>query len=321
MAVWIQLIARRAVLMGAVLAVLGVLAAGCDRSGASAKRAPGPLRVVVTVAPLSGLVRPLLPADAVVTTLIPPGRSEHGYELSPKDMADLAAADVVVYVGLGLDPQVESLLKKKQVPTRRVVSFSQVAGIDDPLADGHHDHDDHEGHDHGSLDPHLWLDPELAAKLVPAVAAAAQAALMADGAAAADAVQKVRTSRDALLADIKALDAELRAKLAPLAGMSIVTHHAAWERFAGRYGLKVAAVIRTINDSEPSIGQMSDAVQAIKAQGVRAVFVEPQFNAAAAERVAKEAGVKLGTLDPLGDGDWFKLMRDNADALVRFLGD
>ena len=31
-------------------------------------------------------------------------------------------------------------------------------------------------------------------------------------------------------------------------------------------------------------------------------------------------GSGSGTLDPLGNGDWFKMMRDNVDAVVRVFG-
>lgn len=296
-----------------ILAVVGVLV-GCGRG--SAARPPGPVRVVVTVAPLAGLVRPLLPPDAELTALIAPGRSEHGYELTSEDVSKLAAADVVVYVGLGLDDQIASFLKRKPAATRRVVCFADAAGIQGDDHDHDHGDHDHSDHDHGTVDPHLWLDPALCERLIPAVSAAVQAAVAAQGGTGFDAA----AARDRQLADIRALDEEIGAKLKPLAGRAIVTHHAAWGRFAERYGLKVAAVIRPIEGSEPTTGDVDAAVNAIREQGARAVFVEPQYSAAAAERIAKQAGVSVYELDPIGDGDWFAMMRKNAETLVRALG-
>lgn len=315
-----------AVLIAVAVAIAGLATlcgtGGCSRQP-SAGRAPGPLRVVVTVAPLAGLTRPLLPEGASLSTLIAPGHSEHGYELTARDIATLAKADVVVYVGLALEPQVEEFLRKHPEPGRRVVCFADAAGLNAAAAEhheepGHDDHDaDDDGHHHGRIDPHLWLDPGLCEKLVPPLAAAIRDRLQGIGqpqvAATVDAAQAKE------LADIRALDAELRAKLAPLAGRPIVTHHAAWGRFAERYGLKVAAVIRPIETTEPSNSAINAAVKAVQDQGARAIFVEPQFSDTVAARIAKEAGAKLGHLDPLGDGDWFKLMRSNADALVNTL--
>ena len=274
----------------------------------------------MTVLPLAGIVRPLLPSTAEVTTLIPPGRSEHGYEFTARDVAALADADVVLYVGLGLEPQVESYLHRNPLRTRRDVCFATAVGIKPEPAE-HHDHaheDGHDHHDHAGPDPHLWLDPQQVLKLIPALSAAVSSAVEIAGTPAEAEQIKVPTAK--LLDDVEALDRELVVALTPLKGQSIVTHHAAWARFAERYGLKVAAVIRPIESAEPTPEAVRQAVEAIQAQGVKAIFVEPQFNAGAADRIANEAKVRVGTLDPLGDGDWFKLMRDNSSSLLKALG-
>jgi zinc transport system substrate-binding protein len=289
-----------------------VLVSACSRSPV---RKPGPLRVVVTVPALVGLIKPLLPSGATVTAIMPPGRSEHGYEPTPHDIATLGGADIAVYVGLGLEPAVESFLKKHPSKTRRDVCFAAAAGIQAEPHD--HAHDDH-GHDHThAVDVHLWLDPDLCVKLIDAVAeqvGPAMADVEGGGPwSAVDAAAKLK-------AEIRSLDQECREKLVPLAGRSIVTHHNAWQRLADRYGLKVAAVIRQ-TDSEPTPGAIADAVDAIRKQGARAVFVEPQFDPEAAKRIADAAGVKLGVLDPLGTGDYFAMMRANVKALVEALGD
>ncbi len=282
---------------------------GCP-SGPAAK--PGPVRVVTTIPPLAGLIRPLLPAGGTVEALIPPNKSEHGYELTANDIAALARADVVVYVGLGLDPQVESFLKGHPNPIRRDVCLATVARIA-PADDDHDaaDHHDDDGHHHGGVDPHLWLDPDLCIAFVPALQRAIDG-VPGPGASSARA--------DALVAQIKAFDAESRAKLSPLAGASIVTHHSAWGRFAAHYGLKVAAVIKPVESGEETPDAAQAAVKAIRDQGAKAIFIEPQFSPVVAQNIADKAGVKVGHLDPLGDGDWFKMMRANVDALAGALG-
>ena len=52
-------------------------------------------------------------ARSTVTVLMQPGKSEHGYEFTPADVAALATADLVVYVGLGLEGRIEATLKKQ----------------------------------------------------------------------------------------------------------------------------------------------------------------------------------------------------------------
>ncbi len=291
---------RALALLGAALFTLLVGACSRDQS-----RPAGPLRVVVTVPPLVGLVKPLLPPDASITALMTPGKSEHGYEFSPKDIGTLGAADVVVYVGLGLEPAIESFLEKHPRAGRRDVCFASVAGM--AVAERGHE----EGHDHShAVDPHLWLDPRLCLGLVDAVAKAIEPA---GSGPAGEAAQKLKSQ-------LESFDEEAGRLLAPLRGRAIVTHHNAWKRLADRYGLSIAAVIREF-EGEPTPGAIAAAAEAIRKQGAKAVFVEPQFDPQAARRIAEAAGVRLGVLDPLGSGDYFAMMRGNIDALVKTLGE
>lgn len=86
-------------------------------------------RVVVTIPPLKGLVRATSVDGTFVKSLVTPGRSEHGFELSPSDLEEIARANVVVYVGLGLEPWLEKTLKDHPSPTRIEVCFAKVVGL------------------------------------------------------------------------------------------------------------------------------------------------------------------------------------------------
>jgi len=163
----------------------------------------------------------------------------------------------------------------------------------------------------------VWLDPVLVMRAVPALADAVMEAARLAGTDAGD----VAGRRDALLARLGALDESFRTALAPFAGASIVTHHSAWGRLAERYGLHVAAVVREIESAEPTPGAIAASVEAIKSKQVKTVFVEPQFNPDAARRIAQAALVRVGTLDPLGDGDYFVMMEANLGELAKGLGD
>lgn len=283
---------------------------------------PTALHAVVTIAPLKGIVEPLLPPGSTVRVLMPPGRSEHGYEFTPADMAELARADLVVFVGLGLEPQVQDFVTSHASAKRIDVSLSEALGLhatheaDDPAHD-------HEKCDHGPVDPHVWLDPDLVAKATPRLADAAREAvqasnrgLPAERQAALEAIARNFVRQEVRIASLRET---LTKTLEPFKGAKIVTHHAAFGRFAERYGLVIAEVIKGNEGAEPTPGRIASIVTAVKAEEVRAIFIEPQFNAAAAERIAKAAGVKLGRLDPLGDGDWFAMMRSNADEIASSL--
>lgn len=323
-----------------LLAGAGVAAGQTQPAQPRADAAAPPVRVVVSIAPLKGLVEPLLPAGGSLTLLIPPGVSEHGYEIGPRALADLARADVVVLVGLGLEPSVDRFLAERPRAGRRIVRLAEAAGVageaggrDEPGPgdghDGHEGHDVHEGHDHtvhthdehGAcvhiIDPHLWLDPVRAVDLVHAAAAAIGEVAAGRGGEPARAA--VAASRDGVVARLEGLDRAYRARLASAPRRTVVVTHDAFGWLARRYDFQTIA-IKGLNAGEPTPRALEAAMAAVRAHGLTAVFAEPQLSPAAAQRVADAAGVKVLTLDPLGDGDYFGLMLRNLDALAEAMG-
>lgn len=290
------------------------------------------LTAVVTVPPLRSLVEPLLPADSHLQTLMAPGRSEHGYEFTPSDLAALSSADLVVWVGLGLEPQVDAFIARQAVGPQVRLKFADAVGVssegdDHGDSDGHdhgHEHsgshaESDDGHHHGSVDPHLWVDPVLVKKLIPNIQASIQHTMERRGQWNHAAQATLTDATTKLTQRVDQVDAEYAKRLKPLAGKAIVTHHAAFARLAERYGLRVAAVIRNVEGAEPDAGKLAEVVDAIKRENASAIFIEPQFDASMARRLAESAGVQVGTLDPLGTGDWFATMNANLDELTRVL--
>jgi ABC-type Zn uptake system ZnuABC Zn-binding protein ZnuA len=318
-----------------VIAAVGLLCNGCEKRDDSApptaatvlsqaveKRA---LKVVTTIAPLRGLIAELAPADAQITMLMQPGRSEHGYEFTPGDIQTISQADAVFYVGLGLEPTVAAFVEKRASATREAVSLGRVLKLEEAAKphehkadESGHGHDDHHGHDHGLIDVHVWLDPVLMIEAVPQVNQTLIAALKRCGATDAD-IQAQQARGAALIEKLKTLDAQMRTTLQPFAGRALVTHHAAFGRLAERYGLKVAEVLRPIETSEPTPAQFAAVAEAIRKERIKTIYIEPQFDATAAKRVAELSGARVLTLDPLGTGDYFAMMRMNVEALVKGL--
>lgn len=311
-----------------IACVVGALPA--PRAMAQARPERTGLHVVVTIPPVKGLVSPLLPAGSEIRSLMAPGRSAHGYEFTPGDLAALSKADLVVLVGLGLEVRVENELRDHPVQGRVVLNLGEALGLkqgsrvakephDEHSHDSHaHEDDEHEGGPDW-VDQHVWLDPVLVSSLIPKMKEA-----VADATARHGGSTESRASLDAAAEEwtkqVADVDAEYARRLGPIKGRVFVTHHNAFSRLANRYGLKVSS-IRQLEDSEPTPGEIAAAVKAIRQEGARAVFVEPQMNRAVPTRIAEVAKVKLGVLDPLGDGDWSALMRKNLDALVAGLGD
>lgn len=324
-----------------VLALGGVagpgLAAGesANKAAAVVPLVAAPLRVVVTIPPLKGLVEGMLPAGSTVTTLIPPGASEHGYDIPPARLAEMARADLVVLVGLGLEPQVEKQLAGRKAGGQggQVVVLADAAGVK-ALATDHsaHSHDEHgncvmpENAGGTAADPHVWLDPGLVAAALPSVEAAVVAAAGgkamaagADDAARHALAESIRASGAKVKARVAEVDAGYRAMLEGARTRTLVVGHDAWGHLARRYGLRTVA-IKGLNAGEPTPQAIAAASAAVKAEGLSTVFVEPQLSPAAGKRIASATGAKVATLDPLGSGDWFAMMEANRRAIAAAVG-
>jgi zinc transport system substrate-binding protein len=289
-----------------------------------------PLRGVVSVAPLKSIVEAALPPGSTVEMLIPPGASEHGYEIPPTRLAELVRADVVVTVGLGLDPQVAKYLRDHPKTGRIEVEFAKVAGevaagqADRDAATPTHDHEDHDARadhadhaDHGdeehehhhAVDPHLWLDASCVKRLAQAVRAEVLKTHAGTDAAAFD----------AFMSKVDAIDAKYRQTLASAKTRAVVVAHDAWGRLADRYQITTIA-ISGLNAGEPTPRAVEAAAGAAKSHGVLAVAIEPQVSPRVARRIASGSGLRIVTLDPLGSGDWFEMMERNLRALAEALG-
>ena len=346
---------------GAVVLALfaGAAAAGCRTRGpARAERAVA----VVTIAPLADLVRTVAGPEWVVRTVIPPGTSPHVFEPEPSDLRKLVGARVVFVAGAGYDDWIRKVLAAC-ASDARVHDAAASIGIgpgrgarpeptgskDDVHAvhegaeacegDGHEGHeghahsgpDDHgeeedhaegpsghEGHAHGVLgeDPHWWLSPVLAARSLGPIAEAF---------ASVDPIQAeaYRSRARATAASLEALDREIAAQLAPLRGHRFVSAHRAWVYFADRYGLVEAASIEPVPGREPSPRELKALVTEGRRGGLGRLFTEPQFPPAAARVVAREAGLELTLVDPIGGvagrATYPELMRFNAEAFRRGL--
>jgi ABC-type Zn uptake system ZnuABC Zn-binding protein ZnuA len=277
--------------------------------------------VVVSIHPLFDIVRQIAGDDAVVVRVLAPGASPHTFDPTPRDVARIAAADLIVMNG-ALDLWLRNLVEASGARAD-VVELIALDGVRAALADGFPDLVAREVG--GAVDAagavfgfnaHVWLDPLVMAAAVPDLARA----LAAVDAAAAD---RYLARATALVADLTALHEELAAALAPLANTPFVPFHDAWPYFAARYGLDLIVEIEPFPGREPSPAYLRTALAQIRDSGARVIFSETQLERRAAEVVAAEAGVALAELDPLGGlpgrESYQELLRWNAAVLLENL--
>jgi hypothetical protein len=264
--------------------------AGCERAGESDQAASG--AVIVSIPPLEGLVAPVLGPDHAVRVLVPSGRSVHGYRPTPKDIAALGTAQAVVLVGLNLETGVARAARR--VP---VITMADALGIASEDEEDHSGHD-HDGHDHahGSVDPHLWLDPVLAARFVRALPGVLPPELV-DGRGQTGRTPSGSRRRSTLIGEAyrRAACAVRGPTDRDAPRLVQPPRRAVW--FAGRGG----ACARS-RRSSPSAADIAKSVEAIRAEGVGAIFVEPQFGRSSADAGRGGGGRGTRHARPAGHG-------------------
>src|SRR5919197_1873392 len=128
------------------LLLVAVALTGCSSAGDGGKS------VVAAFYPLAFAAEQVGGSAVRVQNLTPPGAEPHDIELTPRDVARVQTAAVVLYLSHGFQPAVEQAAKGAH--GKRV---NVLAGLD--LRKG-------VGDEAGKSDPHVWLDPVLFARIV-----------------------------------------------------------------------------------------------------------------------------------------------------------
>ncbi|PRY63726.1 zinc transport system substrate-binding protein [Knoellia remsis] len=276
-------LASLATVVAGLLALSACGSSTTDTAGDSAGR----LAVSAAFYPLAYAVERVGGDHVTVTNLTRAGAEPHDLELTPKDVAGLHRADLVVYekgFQAAVDAAVEGLEKEQ--------TFDVTSEVDLTLDSAEEQGGDHEHHDHGGIDPHFWLDPTKYAEAVTAIG---------DRLAQTDAgnAPAYRQNAATFVAELTTLDNEFTAGLKNCASRELVTGHAAFGYLAARYDLHQEGISGLSPDVEPNAATMKAVVELIREQKVTTVYAEPLVSPELAETVARESGAVVEVLDPL----------------------
>lgn len=284
-------------------------------AGATLAQAEAP-RVVTDIPPVHALVAQVMGELGTPVLLLAAGASEHDFQLRPSQAADLADADLVVWIGPELTPWLDraltglsdgstklALLQAEGTLRQDFAADGAHMGHDDHADHDDHGHDDHGpddggpddgGHAHAGTDPHAWLDPDNARHWLGLIAAElsrldpANAATYAANAAAAE-------------TRIAALDAEVAAQLAPVRDRPVVVFHDAYGYFAAHYGLSVFGSVALGDATAPGAARLAALREGLAGGGATCLFPEAQHDAGMIEDLAADTGLRIGAaLDPNG---------------------
>lgn len=297
-----------------VASLLSIFLVACSNQ----KSANGKLNVVTTFYPIYEFTKQVAGDTANVKLLIGAGTEPHEYEPSAKAVATIQDADTFVYENENMETWVPKLLKTlKKGKVNVVKATGKMLLLPGTEEEEDHDHGK-EGHHH-EYDPHVWLSPKRAIKMVENIR---------DSLSKRYPDKKVTFQKNAAayIKKLETLDKEYTTGLANAKQKSFVTQHAAFRYLALDYGLKQVSISGLSPDSEPSASRLAELTQYIKKNNIKYIYFEENASQALASTLAKETGVKLDVLNPLEsltekqtkDGaDYISIMKSNLKALKK----
>jgi manganese/zinc/iron transport system substrate-binding protein len=298
-------------LFGAAALLASVAAAPASAQGVAAQ-------VVATTGMIADAAREVGGDLVEVRALMGPGVDPHAYRQTRSDIVALADADVVLWHGLYLEAQMEEFL----LDLGRDGSVVAVAeALSEDVLIGHDDYPDRK-------DPHIWMDPDLWAQVIPVVTEALIEARP-------EGEEAFRAGAEAHLDELEALSAYSTEVLSsvPEESRVLLTAHDAFNYFGEAYGFDVVGIQGISTESEAGLNRIGELVDMLVERDVGAVFVETSVSdrnlrALIEGAAARDHDVTIGgTLysDAMGEpgtyeGTYLGMIDHNVTTIARALG-
>lgn len=274
-----------------------------------------PLRVITSIPDHAVLVRAIGGGEVEAESIVKGNRDVHAVELLPSFMVKVGRADVYVKVGLDLDLWARQIIDGSRNARLIVVDASiQVEKLEVPAFKV----DASYGDLHLYGNPHYWLDPANVRPQGEAILAGLVQARPAQAAA-------FRANLDAYVARVEAALATWQARLAPFAGVQVVSFHNSWPYFARRFGIEVVDFLEPRPGVPPTPTHIAALTQRLKGGQAKAIVMESYFDDRVPQMLSRTTGVPLVKVPVLvgaaaGVDDQLALFETITADLARALG-
>lgn len=305
---------RKLFLIIVVATIFALLLSAC----ASPTSTTNQIHVVASTTIVGDVVKQIGGDHIQLTVLFPVGADPHTFEPRPQDVAAISDARIVFLNGLELEHSLENILDANATGT--IVEVSDGVEVLD-FEEG-----EHEGeveHEHAAGDPHTWMDPNLVMVWVNNIETALTELDPANK-------EVYAANAKTYLAQLADLDAWIHNEVTkiPVENRKLVTDHENMGYFIHRYNFTLAGlVVNSLSTgASPSAQELSALEDAIKAEGVKAIFMGATVNPNLANQVASDTGTTLITIDTAslgGEGSgtetYIQFMKKMVTAIVNGL--
>jgi zinc transport system substrate-binding protein len=274
-------------------------------------------KITVTIKPVHSLVAAVTDGVTTPTLLLDKNSSPHSYSLKPSDIKKLQDSDIIFLVGYDLEFFMQKPLQNinKNVA---VVELIKADGLN-LLPQRNLNLIGKDDDEHGVNDPHVWLSPDNAIKMVEYIAK-----ILSEK----DVVNAPKYQANAA-AEIKniTLQAELiREKLAPYKSNAYIVFHDGYQYFDKYYGLNFAGAITVPSHEGLSAKRLQEIEKITAEKNVKCLFGEPQFPQSVLEAISQNKKISVGSLDYMGTkitagkNAYTEILNDIADSMVGCFG-
>lgn len=300
------------------------------------------VQIYTTVYPLTYFTERIGAEHVEVKSVYPAGANEHSFEPTQQDMIKLAEADLMFYVGLGLEgfigkakdtlknENVQFIATSDSISDEELDAAAEAHEEEGHEEDGHEEdahgdepaeEDSHDGHDHGSTDPHVWMSPVLSQKL----AASIKDSLVEQD---PDHAEDYENNYDTLVTELEELDESFVALSERVNKKTFFVSHSAFGYISEPYGFEQVAVAGLNSQDEPSQKELTEIVDLAKKEEIQYIVFEQNVSSNLTEVIQKEVGAEAVEMHNLGvltqenidnEETYFTLMEKNLQTLETIL--
>ena len=252
-------------------------------------RKPDKIRVVVSILPLADFAQHIGRDKIEVMVMVPPGANPHSYEPKPDQLKKVSRAKMLIKAGSGVEFELVWIDKLIQInEDMMVVNSSQ-------------------GIELIGRDPHVWLSPLNAKKMVGNICEGLEKLDPANG-------EYYKANLHEYLDELDEIDRYTKEKLERIKNRRFIAYHPAWGYLAKDYDLEQIPIEH--GGKEPRAERIKQVVEKAKEFEARVIFVSPQLVTKGTETVAREIGGYAEFLDPLPQ-NYISNMRKVVEQLAR----
>lgn len=246
--------------------------------------------IVVGIPPISGILNYLKLESDITEVLMPSGIDPHTFDISPSKLEKLSRADLFFHTKFPFELKTASVLKQTN---SRVIVVDVTKGIKWRKVSREHHHTTYdEAHCDEELDLHCWLHPDnlkiIAHNILEGLLISSD-----------NTKDKYEEKYNEFLQKLEEVDTTVRAKLKPYKGRKFFVYHPAFGYFAEAYGLEEVYI--EVDGRAPSLRELRTLTNMAKTEGIRTIYIQPQFDRKPAEIVAKAISAKVEIIDDLNE--------------------